>query len=196
MCRNQRRLAYTLWPMAALFFASAVLAKDVDFTANVIANSCKVTVSNGGRVILGTVTPNYFAAGVTATTDYPGGQTFTLSITNCVQLSTISSVSQMQVEFTPQSGLFPLPSRQIFANDALVSGAQNVGVVIFSAQDGANRFNVLKTDGSSQAVYPVTKSTLENSIWTFYTRMQKIDASLGVTPGPVLSNVLVNVSYN
>lgn len=79
--------------MAALFFASAVLAKDVDFTANVIANSCKVTVSNGGRVILGTVTPNYFAAGVTATTDYPGGQTFTLSITNCVQLSTISSVA-------------------------------------------------------------------------------------------------------
>jgi len=65
-----------------------------------------------------------------------------------------------------------------------------VGIVIFS---DAFKTNVLNSDGTSNVIYDVSGSS-ENYIkdYGFYARYQNVGT---ITSGAVMSNVLVNVSY-
>lgn len=169
--------------------------QDVDLTASVLTSSCQIAISNGGAVDLGTVNLDYFADGITAETDYPGGKNFTINVVSCDALS--DTQSQIKIDFQPQSSPFAPGNKQVFTNESeqQTLGAKNVGVVIFSAQDNAPKFNVLDTNGQSRAVYAATPAQAVPSSWTFYSRMQRVDNSIAPSAGQVRTHVLVNVYY-
>lgn len=167
---------------------------DIDMTANVKNSTCKSGISNQGNIDLGVVGVGYFAGNTSAEDNQPGGKEFTITVTDCAFQGTGDVLNQLYIEFRPLSGVMATGSRQIFNNDN-VSGASNVGVVIFSIQDPANTFNVLNTAGISRSIYPVMSSEMNNSSWKFYTRMQKVNPALNITSGQVKSTVLVDVYY-
>ena len=167
---------------------------DIDMTANVKNSTCKSGISNQGNIDLGVVGVGYFAGNTSAEDNQPGGKEFTITVTDCAFQGTGDVLNQLHIEFRPLSGVMATGSRQIFNNDN-VSGASNVGVVIFSIQDPANTFNVLNTAGISRSIYPVMSSEMNNSSWKFYTRMQKVNPALNITSGQIKSTVLVDVYY-
>lgn len=167
---------------------------DIDMTANVKNSTCKSGISNQGNIDLGVVGVGYFAGNTSAEDNQPGGKEFTITVTDCAFQGTGDVLNQLHIEFRPFSGVMATGSRQIFNNEN-VSGASNVGVVIFSIQDPANTFNVLNTAGISRSIYPVMSSEMNNSSWKFYTRMQKVNPALNITSGQVKSTVLVDVYY-
>lgn len=167
---------------------------DIDMTANVKNSTCKSGISNQGNIDLGVVGVGYFAGNTSAEDNQPGGKEFTIMVTDCAFQGTGDVLNQLHIEFRPLSGVMATGSRQIFNNEN-VSGASNVGVVIFSIQDPANTFNVLNTAGISRSIYPVMSSEMNNSSWKFYTRMQKVNPALNITSGQVKSTVLVDVYY-
>lgn len=79
----------------------------------------------------------------------PGGQNFTLRLVDCPVSD--DKISQVLFTFSPQQGALPADNLQVFANELAQNkdGAKNVGVVIFSAQSNATRFNVLDVNGMS-----------------------------------------------
>ncbi|MBA3145804.1 fimbrial protein [Salmonella enterica] len=164
---------------------------NVDFTATVQKDTCQITTDGNGTVNLATVGPSYFADGVTAETDYKGGEEFQIKLVSCPVSD--GNITNVTFNFTPQSGQFATGNQQVFANDLATSagGASNVGVVIFTTESPRN--NVLNTDGSSRATFAAT--TYSDTSWTFYARMQKILSNDAVVPGKLSSHVLVNVSY-
>ncbi|MEX3021200.1 fimbrial-like protein [Kluyvera sp. STS39-E] len=180
--------------VAWLFSAVLCADTDVDMTATIINNTCKTEISNA-FVNLGTQKLDYFSDTVTANDDYPGGVTFAIRVVECA--SDGNAKSQLKMDFHPSSGQLPADNQQVFANDIVNQsyGAKNVGVVIFSAQDDAERFNVLDSHGASRAIFPIDASTLDGSEWRFYSRMQKISSGSAVTPGLIQSKVIVDVSY-
>lgn len=167
---------------------------DIDMTANVKNSTCKSGISNQGNIDLGVVGVGYFAGNTSAEDNQPGGKEFTITVTDCAFQGTGDVLNQLHIEFRPLSSVIATGSRQIFNNEN-VSGASNVGVVIFSIQDPANTFNVLNTAGISRSIYPVMSSEMNNSSWKFYTRMQKVNPALNITSGQVKSTVLVDVYY-
>ncbi|QPN38551.1 fimbrial protein [Salmonella enterica] len=164
---------------------------NVDFTATVQKDTCQITTDGNGTVNLATVGPSYFADGVTAETDYKGGEEFQIKLVSCPVSD--GNITNVTFNFAPQSGQFATGNQQVFANDLATSagGAANVGVVIFTTESPRN--NVLNTDGSSRATFAAT--TYSDTSWTFYARMQKILSNDAVVPGKLSSRVLVNVSY-
>ncbi|HCL5279647.1 TPA: fimbrial protein [Salmonella enterica] len=164
---------------------------NVDFTATVQKDTCQITTDGNGTVNLATVGPSYFADGVTAETDYKGGEEFQIKLVSCPVSD--GNITNVTFNFAPQSGKFATGNQQVFANDLATSagGASNVGVVIFTTD--SPRTNVLNTDGSSRATF--SAATYSNSTWTFYSRMQKILSNDTVVPGELSSRVLVNVQY-
>ncbi|TRH71778.1 fimbrial protein, partial [Salmonella enterica subsp. enterica serovar Mbandaka] len=56
---------------------------NVDVTATVINNTCRLEVNDNGVVRLPTVKLDYFSNEITAETDYAGGQNFTLRLVDC-----------------------------------------------------------------------------------------------------------------
>ncbi|MDE9617637.1 fimbrial protein [Citrobacter freundii] len=193
---SRRQCSITLY----LGLISALLpllsySQDVDLTATVTNNTCRIEISNNGVVNLPTVKPGYFADGVTAETDYPGGKEFAIRLVECPISD--GKISQVMVNFTPQDGSQPMDNPQVFANDLTVNdeGVKNVGLAIFTNQPNTSRTNVLNTDGSTRAIYPVTAEHYQNSLWPFYARMQKIVSAENVSSGLLTSKVLVNISY-
>lgn len=166
---------------------------DVEIRANIINTSCEVAFENGGLVNLGTKNLDYFAQDITAEDLYQGGSNFYVRVKNCMPVSG-KEPSKITLNFTPLSGQFAPGATQIFANDA-VDGAQNVGVVIFSVNDANNVYNVVNTDGTPRSKYDVTAANYEDSLYSFYARMQKVHASQPIVSGPVKSSVLVSVYY-
>lgn len=194
LCRHHKFIR--LLGLATVFitpFSNA--GQDIDLTAQIVASTCQVEISNNGVVDLGTVTLDYFADNVTPTTDYSGGKTFNVNIVSCDNIQTTQS--QIKLDFQPQSGSLAQVNNQIFSNEykQQSTGAKNVGIVIFSTQSNEQTFNVRKTDGSSQAIYSVASGNLIPSIWTFYSRMQRVNNALPPESGMVRSQVIVNVSY-
>lgn len=177
--------------VTALYIVPLCADTNVDFTATVQKDTCQITTDGNGTINLATVGPSYFADGVTAETDYKGGEEFQIKLVSCPVSD--GNITNVTFNFTPQSGQFATGNQQVFANDLATSagGAANVGVVIFTTESPRN--NVLNTDGSSRATFAAT--TYSDTSWTFYARMQKILSNDVVVPGKLSSHVLVNVSY-
>lgn len=174
-----------------LFITPLYADTEVDFTANVLKDTCQLEIDGNGVVNLATVGPSYFADGVAAETDYKGGKEFLIKLISCPVSD--REITNVTFNFLPQSGQFATGNQQVFANDLTVSadGAANVGVVIFTT--GSPRTNVLNTDGTSRATFAA--ATYSDTSWTFYARMQKVLSNEAVVPGKLSSRVLVNVSY-
>lgn len=174
-----------------LFITPLYADTEVDFTANVLKDTCQLEIDGNGVVNLATVGPSYFADGVAAETDYKGGKEFLIKLISCPVSD--GEITNVTFNFLPQSGQFATGNQQVFANDLTVSadGAANVGVVIFTT--GSPRTNVLNTDGTSRATFAA--ATYSDTSWTFYARMQKVLSNEAVVPGKLSSRVLVNVSY-
>lgn len=104
---------------------------NVDVTATVINNTCRLEVNDNGVVRLPTVKLDYFSNEITAETDYAGGQNFTLRLVDCPVSD--DKISQVLFTFSPQQGALPADNLQVFANELAQNndGAKNVGVVIF-----------------------------------------------------------------
>lgn len=178
-----------------LLMTSPVMAgMDIDMTANIKNSTCKSGISNQGNIDLGVVGVGYFVGNTSAEDNQPGGKEFTVTVTDCAFQGTGDVLNQLHIDFRPLSGVMAAGSRQIFNNEN-ITGASNIGVVIFSIQDPANTFNVLNTAGISRSIYPVMSSAINNSSWKFYTRMQKINPAVAITSGQVTSNVLIDIYY-
>lgn len=174
-----------------LFITPLYADTEVDFTANVLKDTCQLEIDGNGVVNLATVGPSYFADGVTAETDYKGGKEFLIKLISCPVSD--GEITNVTFNFLPQSGQFATGNQQVFANDLTVSadGAANVGVVIFTT--GSPRTNVLNADGTSRATFAA--ATYSDASWTFYARMQRVLSNEAVASGKLSSRVLVNVSY-
>ncbi|EAS1760729.1 fimbrial protein [Salmonella enterica] len=193
MTRSHIPVFYTLLAglMAALLSAPLRADINVDFTANVLKDTCQIALNDGGMVNFATVAPAYFADGITAETDYPGGKEFTIKLLSCPVSD--GAITNVTFDFVPKSGEFASGNQQVFTNERPQSegGAENVGVVIFTS--GSPRTNVLNTDGTSRATFQAPRYS--NTNWTFYARMQRVNNNEAVTPGELSSYVLVNVKY-
>ncbi|MCS2150252.1 fimbrial-like protein [Scandinavium manionii] len=165
---------------------------DVDIQANIINNTCQVTVENNGNIHLPIVTLSYFntpSAGLSPTDD-TGGKSFKIRVTDCNH----ADADNLHFRFSPRSGIFPPGSRQVFINETQPAqgGAGNVGVVIFS---DATHINVLNADGTSDVVYDVSAQSSSQYLtdYLFYARYQNTGTA---SAGLVTSNVLVDVTYD
>ncbi len=98
LCRHHKFVRF-LGLATALIAPFAYAGQDVDLTAQIVASTCQVEVSNNGVVDLGTV--DHFADNVTPTTDYAGGKTFNVNVVSCDNIQTTQS--QMKLDFQPQA---------------------------------------------------------------------------------------------
>ncbi|MCV5706502.1 fimbrial-like protein, partial [Escherichia coli] len=114
LCRHHKFVRF-LGLATALIAPFAYAGQDVDLTAQIVASTCQVEVSNNGVVDLGTVTLDYFADNVTPTTDYAGGKTFNVNVVSCDNIQTTQS--QMKLDFQPQAGSLAQVNNQIFSNE-------------------------------------------------------------------------------
>ena len=167
---------------------------DVNLTANIVNNTCRLSVENGGEIYLPTVSRDWFynsdKSNRLSPTDDEAGTPFTIQIDDCYAGNTeAATINQLKFSFAPQNGFWS-NHNQVFKNDATAGAAENVGIVIFSEK---YRTNVLKNDGTSNVIYDVSESS-ESYIkdYGFYARYQNVGT---ITSGTVMSNVLVNVSY-
>lgn len=167
---------------------------DVNLTANIVNNTCRLSVENGGEIYLPTVSRDWFynsdKSNRLSPTDDEAGTPFTIHVDDCYAGSTeAATINQLKFSFAPQNGFWS-NHNQVFKNDATAGAAENVGIVIFSEK---YRTNVLKNDGTSNVIYDVSGSS-ESYIkdYGFYARYQNVGT---ITSGTVMSNVLVNVSY-
>ncbi|MEE4406356.1 fimbrial-like protein [Enterobacter mori] len=167
---------------------------DINLTANIVNNTCQLSVGNGGQVYLPNVTRDWFynndKSDRLSPTDDEAGTPFTIHVDNCyASTGGDASIKQLQFSFVPQSG-FWANQNQVFKNEASAGAAENVGIVIFS---DAFHTNVLNRDGSSKVSYDVSgNDTSYIKDYGFYARYQNVGT---ITSGVVMSSVLVNVSY-
>lgn len=181
-----------LLPAAGQSYAGGL---NVEMSANILNGTCLTQISNGGSVDLGTVGKDYFRDETTPDTYQGGGKTFTVTLHDC-GAGADSSAIRLNMTFTPRSGQFASGTTQVFPNEiaAMDDGAQNVGIVIDKVDAGGSTLNVWSARGQTQATYTLTSAELEDSIYTFYTRYQKVGLD-AVTPGRVTSNIIVDVYY-
>lgn len=171
--------------------AQASTGLDVNLTASIVNSTCKLTLENGGEVYLPNVTRAWFynddGSSRYSPTDEAGGTPFNVRLEDC---GNRNDIQQITFSFTPQSGFWG-NQNQVFKNDATAGAAQNVGIVIFSAD---KKTNVLNSDGSSNVVYDVSGKSSAQYLtdYPFYVRYQNTG---DVVSGIVTSNVLVDVSY-
>lgn len=164
---------------------------NANFSANIVNNTCELSVENGGDIFLPVVMRTWFyndnGSDRYTPTDDAGGTPFTLHVDNCGEGD---GLEQLTFSFSPKSGFWS-NQNQVFKNDATADAAENVGVVIFSA---ATHTNVLSSDGSSEVVYDISgqSGTQYLTDYPFYVRYQNVGA---VGAGTVTSNVLVDVRY-
>lgn len=165
---------------------------DVTMTANIVENTCQISLSDNGEVHLPLVSRGWFYNSDGTTRLQPGdaasGTLFSVNVDGCT--GDTDAIKTMTFGFQPQNGVWPAESKQVFINEtpSTTGGAENVGIVIFSSSD--NR-NVVDSDGSSAALVNVTNSSYINS-YNFYARYQNTGI---VSAGKVTSHVLVNAIY-
>ncbi|EKS6889251.1 fimbrial protein [Enterobacter bugandensis] len=170
---------------------SAEAGMDVTLNANIVENTCQVSIPGDGKIHLPIVGKNWFynADGSTRLqpSDAASGTAFTVKVDSCPGEGT--QVNRLKFSFQPQSKTWPADSRQIFINETSVDegGAANTGVVIFSTDLNTN---VLNTDGSSSVV--LNAKTVWATEYDFYARLQNFGP---VSAGKVTSRVLVNATY-
>lgn len=182
---------------ACLAVASACQAADANLdmalSANIVENTCQISVSDGGQVHLPIVGKGWFynadGSSRLAPTDAAAGTTFSIKVENCPGDNI--TVNSLSFSFQPQSGQWPTGSKQVFINEtpATASGADNVGIVIFST---AHHTNVLNSDGTSEVVIDIQNNTWAAE-YEFYARPQNTGP---VSTGKITSNVLVSTIYN
>lgn len=166
---------------------------DVTIKANIVENTCQISLSDNGTVHLPTVSRHWFYNDDGSTRLQPGdaasGTLFSINVESCAGDAT--TVNTMTFGFQPQNGIWPAQSQQVFINEtpAVSGGAENVGVVVFSTSD--NR-NVVNSDGSSAVAIDVSTAANYLARYDFYARYQNTGT---VTPGKVTSHVLVNAVY-
>lgn len=166
---------------------------DVTMTANIVENTCQVSISDNGTVHLPTVSRGWFynsdGTARLQPADAASGTLFSVNVDSCA--GDAATVSTMTFGFRPQNGIWPAESQQVFINEtpAATGGAENVGIVIFSTSD--NR-NVINSDGSSAVVIDVSKASSYLASYDFYARYQSTGA---VSAGKVTSHVLVDAVY-
>lgn len=166
---------------------------DVTIKANIVENTCQISLSDNGTVHLPTVSRHWFYNDDGSTRLQPGdaasGTLFSINVESCAGDAT--TVNTMTFGFQPQNGIWPAQSQQVFINEtpAVSGGAENVGVVIFSTSD--NR-NVVNSDGTSAVAIDVSTAANYLTSYDFYARYQNTGV---VTPGKVTSHVLVDAIY-
>ncbi|MBA7856839.1 fimbrial-like protein [Enterobacter cloacae complex sp. 2024EL-00215] len=171
---------------------SAEAGLDVTLNANIVENTCQISIPGEGKVHLSTVGKSWFyntdGSSRLQPTDAASGTAFTVKVESCPGDNT--SISKMNFSFQPQTKQWPAGSKQIFINETPVTegGADNTGVVIFSK---AFNTNVLNSDGTSSV--KLDTGTEWATEYDFYARLQNTGP---VTSGKVTSRVVVNATYN
>ncbi|MCG5127972.1 fimbrial-like protein [Enterobacter mori] len=165
---------------------------DITLNANIIENTCQVSISGDGKVHLPTVGKSWFynVDGSTRLqpTDAASGTEFKVKVEECA--GGAESITKLIFSFQPQSKIWPTGSRQVFINETSVAegGADNTGVVIFSK---ASNTNVLNSDGTSSVAIDTNTDDWAKE-YPFYARLQNTGV---VTAGKVTSRVVVNATY-
>lgn len=165
---------------------------DVTLNANIVENTCQVSLSGDGKVQLPIVSKSWFYNPDGSTrlqpTDAASGTEFKVKVEACA--GGVDNMSKVIFSFQPQSKTWPASSRQVFINEtgAAAGGADNTGVVIFSK---ALNINVLNSDGSSSVALDASATDFAKE-YPFYARLQNTGV---VTAGKVTSNVVVNATY-
>ena len=172
---------------------SADTGMDVTLDANIVENTCQISIPDGGKVHLPTVSKNWFynpdGSSRLQPTDAASGTPFTVRVESCSGDNI--SVNAVDFSFQPQSKQWPVGTRQVFINETKVleGGAENTGVVIFSK---ALNTNVLNADGSSSVLIDAGADSWVKD-YPFYARLQNVGL---VKAGKVTSSVVVNATYN
>lgn len=191
--------ALPAWLALCGMFPAVSLASnmEMDMTANIINNTCQVTIPENGNVTLPTVGKAWFytleGTDRLKPADPAGGTRFVVQVVNCNGDET-GSGKALHFTFKPQTSLADGVSKQIFSNEtpALAGGAENVGIVIFSASDDQN---VLDSNGLSDVAVNIDSPSDTQSYlkaYSFYARYQNYGA---VSAGKVTTRALVSVTY-
>jgi type 1 fimbria pilin len=192
--------ALPAWLALCGMFPAVSLASnmEMDMTANIINNTCQITLSGNGKVTLPTVGKSWFytsdGSDRLKPADTAGGTRFSVQVVNC-NGDESGSGQALHFTFKPQSAQIDGSSKQIFINEApvLTGGAENVGIVIFSESDNQN---VLDSNGQSDVAIKIDSPTDQQSYlkeYYFYTRYQNYGL---VSAGKVTARALVSVTYN
>lgn len=187
------------WLALCLGFPTAGLASnlEMDMTANIINNTCQVSIADNGNVALPTVgKPWFYTADGTdrlKPADPAGGTRFAIQVVDC-NGDESGSGQALHFTFKPQTAQAEGISKQIFNNEtpALAGGAENVGIVIFSE---SNHQNVLDSEGQSDVAVKITTPADQQSYlkaYNFYARYQNYGP---VSAGKVTARALVSVTY-
>ncbi|MGY5366407.1 fimbrial-like protein [Enterobacter oligotrophicus] len=164
---------------------------DVTLNANIVENTCQISIPGDGKVHLPIVSKSWFYNGDGSSrlqpTDAAAGTEFSVKVESC---STGSTINKLNFSFQPQSQQWPVGSRQVFINETAVAegGADNTGVVIFSKELNTN---VLNSDGSSSVLLDAGATDWAKE-YQFYARLQNTGP---VASGKVTSRVVVNATY-
>jgi type 1 fimbria pilin len=188
------------WLAFCLGFPAAGLASslEMDMTANIINNTCQVSIPESGNVTLPTVgKPWFYTADGNdrlKPADSAGGTRFAIQVVDC-NGDESGSGQALHFTFKPQTAQPDGISKQIFNNETspLAGGAENVGIVIFSE---SNNQNVLDSNGESDVVIKITSPSEQQSYlkaYSFYARYQNYGP---VSAGKVTAHALVSVTYN
>ncbi|WP_032940818.1 hypothetical protein [Citrobacter youngae] len=170
---NSRHVYWLLTLLSKMLFISCFSAityaddqpLSLNVHANIINNSCKVTVSGSGSLDLGKESKAGIEAANSVTDYIGGGKTFSITVSECSSF-TGGSLSKLHFGFSPQTGEFPTQTSQVFINESSpqAGGASGVGLVIFSEQQMAN---VLDTSGHSDVAFEVTPDSYLSSFCFF-----------------------------
>lgn len=108
---------------------------DITLTANIVENTCQISISGNGTVHLPTVSRRWFYHDDGTSRLQPGdpasGTLFSVNVESCS--GDAATASTLTFGFQPQNGVWPAESQQVFINEtsAAAGGAENVGIVIF-----------------------------------------------------------------
>lgn len=187
------------WLALCLGFPTAGLASnlEMDMTANIINNTCQVSIPESGNVTLPTVGKSWFytadGSDRLKPADAAGGTRFAVQVVDC-NGDDSGSGQALHFTFKPQTAQPDGISKQIFNNEtpALAGGAENVGIVIFSE---SNNQNVLDSNGESDVAIKITSPSEQHSYlkeYSFYARYQNYGP---VSAGKVTAHALISVTY-
>ena len=188
-------------PIALLLISTPLWAANSTNTnvltvkAELVTGSCDITASD---VDLGDLDASEFAAGgawanLSATTK---GNVPTQPLKISFRCDSGSLAKTLVLSFKPQKA--HLTGNQIFPNEYTgpMTAAGNVGVVVFEGRTSPVAINVLNKDNTSAVnIVNYKGSTTTYSDITLSARFQKVDSAKTVTPGGVLSQVQISVSY-
>ena len=178
--------------------AQANMSATLDIATTITGGTCKVSVSNGGLIVLDTIRTDALD-GIQPEDNAPGGVPFTLTVDSCDIDTQTPGDGTLHIAFMPQSGAFVGDTLQVFPSTLTAdqNGAENIGFVVFTDPPQGNGVNVQKPGGAGSRVeQQVNKAELLHSRYPFYVRYQKVTASAPVQAGLLFSQALIEVSYD